>query len=304
MRKTIQVFFVKIFLLICLLFVVDQLLGKLLSKFFFSAQHGYIHQLNYVMNDMYDDMLVFGSSRAVHHYVPEVLSDSNVTAFNCGSDGKNIYYHYALLCRISERYVPQVVVLDIIADDFRVGRKDVADNMKSLYPYYSINENLDELIDRGSVVEKIKLNSLLYRYNSKLSEIISDNFMNKDSNWNLGYIPLHGIGHGSPMNHGLSPVDTSKITCLERFINLALAKNIKLILCISPAYGQSSEEFEPIAQIANKYQVPLFNHLLDSTYVDHKEWFKDYYHLNDDGARIYSANIVQEIKALPIKRLK
>ena len=50
------------------------------------------------------DLLVFGSSRANHHYVPEVFEDSlKLTFYNTGKDGSGIFItlHYCdLFCNV------------------------------------------------------------------------------------------------------------------------------------------------------------------------------------------------------------
>ncbi len=296
MNNSIKIFFTKLILLLIILVAADKVIGTVLQKFYFQSKYGYSRTLNHVVNESNEDILFIGSSRTLEHYVPKIFADTlSRTAFNCGSRAKNIYYHYAILSKIIERYSPEIIVLDIYTDDIFITPKNDFEELKSLFPYYGTNKEVDELIYRISSSEKIKLHSLLYRYNSLLSEIVADNTIKRDGSWENGYIPSYDIGNDKPIDHGTSAIDTSKVACLEKFINLALNKKIKLFLTISPARGQTGE-FISLKGIAEKYNVPLINHYSDTTYTNHKNLFRDYYHLNDEGARLYSSQVAGEIK--------
>ena len=46
---------------------------------------------NHICNESAEDILVFGSSRAIHHYNAKMLEDSlHMTCYNCGNDGSGI----------------------------------------------------------------------------------------------------------------------------------------------------------------------------------------------------------------------
>ena len=60
-----------------------------------------------------EDILIFGSSRAAHHYVSQILTDSlNLRCFNAGQDGNGIILQYGRWKMISERYSPKLIIYD------------------------------------------------------------------------------------------------------------------------------------------------------------------------------------------------
>lgn len=67
---------------------------------------------NFISDEVDANILIFGSSRAAHHYVPSILSDSlDMSCYNCGMDGNGIIYGYGKLKTITARYYPKIVIL-------------------------------------------------------------------------------------------------------------------------------------------------------------------------------------------------
>lgn len=55
-----------------------------------------------------------GSSRASHHYVPEIISEKlGMSCFNAGQDGNGIILQYGRWKMLSERYTPKLIIYDI-----------------------------------------------------------------------------------------------------------------------------------------------------------------------------------------------
>ena len=60
------------------------------------------------------DFVVMGSSRAHHHYVPNILAESlGMKAYNAGVDGNGIVLSAGLYELMSERYTPKVILYDV-----------------------------------------------------------------------------------------------------------------------------------------------------------------------------------------------
>ena len=84
--------------IIVLLVVADWAVGTWSEKMYYSSKYGMYKRQIYVMKEAKEDILIMGSSRAAHHYVPQIIEDSlGMTCYNAGSDGECIYYHYCLL---------------------------------------------------------------------------------------------------------------------------------------------------------------------------------------------------------------
>lgn len=296
-------FFLKLFALFIILILADRVIGTILQSSYLNAKYNRNYHTNYVVNKVNSDVLIFGASRASHHYIPSILSDSlKLSVFNCGNDGRNIYYYYGLLMIIKERYLPRVIILDLSDTDFYVDRRYTIERVKKLAPYYGSNKDLDALINQISSFEKFKMSSMLYRYNSRIIDIIEDYLYKMDQNWENGYIPLGG--QIKPVKNTKryieeKIIDQRKISYIEKFITFCKQNNIKVFICISPNYTcENYDYFIPIENIAEKYNVPVFNHFCDPFFLKNNTLFKDERHLNHDGAAAYSLIIGKELKIL------
>ena len=82
-----------------------------------------------------------------------------------------------------------------------------------------------------------------------------------------------------------------------RFIEKTQKDSVQLILIYSPMWSQDSDEdMAPITNLADQYGIPIINHYTDTSYNSHRELFSEPWHLNGKGAKIYTQNIISEIK--------
>ena len=296
-------FFLKLLALLLFLFTADRLGEKILYSFFSNAKYNQSREINYILNEVKSDVLIFGSSRASHHYIPSIISDSlKLSVYNCGHDGQCIYYHYCLLKMIKERYLPEIIILDLFYSELFVSANANLENIKLLTPFYGNDEDLDSLINSISPFEKYKMTSKLYRYNSKLTDIFIDNFIKTDQNWENGYVPIFDEMKTVKYLKFSSVeqiVEQGKISYLEKFITFCKENNIKLLLCVSPVHYicEDKEGFIPAQKIAEKHDVPILDHYCNSSFSKNNSLFKDETHLNHNGATIFSSIIRQEIKS-------
>jgi hypothetical protein len=255
-----------------------------------------------VMKDQHD-ILIFGSSRAYHHYDAPFMSDSlGLDVFNAGYDGNGVILSYGLLSMILERYHPKLILFDIepAFDIFEYA----ADNGNKRYitplkPYYR-NTEVSMVIKGVSEEEYLKCYSGMMRYNTSIISKALD-FVQVSEESNKGYIPLKGAFTGEPKmkQDNASNIDTVKLAYVENLLVLAESKNIPIAVVASPKYGQkNANDLQPVIDICGKYHVPFIDFYANQKFMQHKEWFKEPMHLNDKGAKAFSREIVAQIKRL------
>src|ERR1700750_706899 len=126
----------KISLFIVLMVVLDWSIGYLLKKEYYSQKSGWDFRTTYVIDSVKSDVLILGSSRALHHYDPNIIQDSlHMTAYNGGRDGCEMFYDYGVLTSALKRYHPKLVVLDMRPSEFEKDQ-DGYDRLNMLLPYY------------------------------------------------------------------------------------------------------------------------------------------------------------------------
>jgi len=294
-------FFGRLLILIAIFFVFDFTIGKALKYFYFKQSSGYQYRLSYVIDGTKEEMLAFGSSRANHHYVPNVFQDSlKLSFYNAGIDGQFILFEDALIKCVISRYSPRYIVLDFNADEF-VYTESSYDRLADLLPYYaSHKKELESTIELKGKYEKLKLLSKMYPFNSIILTIAVGNLeFNKKRKEDIqGYVPLTGkIDYDvKPLPLVKEKIDSNKINAFKDVIIRCKNAGIKLFVVVSPYFENTDlHSLQMGAQISQEMNVPFWDYSSDKTFLGNKELFKDVKHLNDSGAVIFSQKLVQRI---------
>lgn len=255
---------------------------------------------NYICKETYQDILIFGSSRAIHHYNTGIISDKlGLSCYNCGEDGMGIICSYGRFSLIKQRYQPKIVIYDIeVAYD--ILKDDNTRYLGFLRPYYD-EKGIDSIFDKVSHTERYKMMSYLYRYNSRWLDMLAQ-FRSKSNAYakDYKYAPLKGIMNYEPSKYKFSSTedcDSLKLYYLEKFILDCQTQKTKIVFVISPVYGEKENHLlEPFVDICTKHNIPILDHFADIRFVNKKELFSDKMHLNETGATLFSEVIASEIE--------
>lgn len=295
-------FIYKALLFLFLLIVADIATYKLGDYLRLNAPSGRTQKLRYIMDEMNQDMLIMGSSRCVHHYVPDIVSNINgVSSYNTGDNGNGIIMCYGFLNGCLARYSPKIVVLDLYAPN----DCELNDNVRylsNLRPYYE-RLGMKEIFRKVDYTEAIKCISSLYRLNGKLPGLLNDN-LSGEPFIEGGYVPLltniQKTAQETPaVPYVAKPIDEIKLYFLEEFCKKCNERGITLVFSRSPMYhGATKKELEPAILIADKYHIPFIDYANDERFVGHPEFFADRTHLNHTGAQAYSHIFAQDLKSI------
>lgn len=97
----------------------DQAIGYIYDQLYFSEKSQRNDRLIHSAVGTSEDILIFGSSRAYHHYNPMVFENClGMSCYNVGYGGQNIYYHLALLKSSVIRHKPKIAILELLYIDF------------------------------------------------------------------------------------------------------------------------------------------------------------------------------------------
>ena len=290
--------------LIILAFVVDRIAGVAIGAIYKNSKYGIFHRQEYCLHESKDDIIILGSSRAAHHYVPQVFSDSlQYTCYNCGSDGMCVYYHYAILSSfISRGDIPKFVIYDVMPTDVQVSYRatfNLEAAIDRLLPNYGEYPEIDSLILLNGWKEKFKLQSHLYKYNSKLVQLIKCNFIPWPED--KGYEALVGSYRGdgikdAPYNN--DPIEEKKIYYLRKLINVCKSNDIVLVFVLSPMYVEErTAGVDMVKAIASEEGIPCYDYQHHQSFIS-TDYYYDDMHLNNDGAHEFSKMIAHELKMI------
>jgi hypothetical protein len=297
----------KLLLLLFALFILDRKGGDVLEKYYFTQKSGEGSITTYALDECKDDVLIFGSSRANHHYVSKLIGDSlQLSCYNLGRNGMNILYADALLKEILKRYHPKMIILDVMENEFSF--LSINNGLKktttALLPYLDEHPALASVISLSGDYEvaKAKLSNI-YPYNSLLIPILQHHLTDVGMKNENGFQPLTKKMDVEKENQWLrsipAPViDTNSVNVMQEFLKIVSANNIVLYAIISPAYLQvpNQKEVAMMNDILQQYHFTLWNYSGDSTWSTHPELFRDAVHLNEEGAIVFSEDVVQRIK--------
>lgn len=294
-------YLLKIVLFFVIVAVVDFGFGKTCEWLQLHAKGGQMKCITQAALVQESDIIIMGSSRANHHYVSSVLADSlGMSVYNAGVDGNGIVLASGLYAMMKSRYTPQVVIYDVEpAFDINVYSED-GNNTRyigGLRPYYA-NNNVREIIARIDPMERYKNISFMFRYNSKIFDLLRDLFV-AGGYVEDGFVPLQGMMTKEPEIKSKgepSHTDDMKLEFLEEFVADLSKSDIRLIVTASPKYGAvTSEVFEPVKEICDKYGVEFWDYYCSPKFQK-KELFKEQMHLNEAGAKYYTAFLSQKLK--------
>lgn len=292
------------FLLYTLLFwigvaVFDVLFGVLFDKLnVMTRGEGATNKMNMLCMRDSHDILIMGSSRAHHHYIPSDLEDSlKMECYNAGFDGMGIILHYGLLKLLLKRYHPKLIIYDV-EPTYDLQTNDNVRYLSLLKPYFR-DENIADIFKKVSLVEYYKVNSGLYRYNSTFLPIIIG-VSNSDSyEPEKGFVPLKGELQDCGIVKGTSQseIDKIKMYYLACFIHDVKEAGVPLLMIASPHYGRGEmNELEEVNSLCKSNKVLFLNYYSDPFYLSHSELFNDPLHLNWKGAKIFTHQIVPIVK--------
>src|SRR5690606_34422454 len=303
MKSQFGTFLKKLTVFLLIVFVVDFSLGKVLEHFYQEIDIPTPEQhTTFSIEHADTDIMVFGSSRAQHHYDPESFDDlPNTSFYNTGKDGQGIFYSWAVLKSVLHRKKDSgILILDLNINEFDKSQ-DSYDRLSELLPHYTEHEEIQDIVNLKSPFEEIKAISYLYRYNSKVLTIIKDNLFPKKDNMEKGYEPIPVVRRNLQLTvfEDAEAIDSLEVAAFVGFLKDAKAADQKVYVFVSPSYRQYLEEPQTIRiarDICRELNVPFISFHQDSLFLRNANYFDDPTHLNEAGAEIYSDKVLNIIK--------
>jgi hypothetical protein len=287
----------------------DRIIGKACEVIYHNSQYLTYAKLRYTLEETNQDILILGSSRASNQFDSRVFErNTGLSTYNCGFGGQGLQFSYIQLCESVKRYKPKLVVLDLSPNILMdPGSKD---KLKALLPYYKYDTLIFNALTYNDKIEKVKLMSAIYPYNSTIGSLIRGLTMEFTDSLK-GYDPISsnfdtaGIFNKVNEEYNLAEIPAAKFADLNNIINACLINEIQLIIVVCPIFQRNKnldEMIEQIRHVCTANRKILFVDYSKSQIFENKPGlFYDNLHLNDTGSEIFSDSLSREISAL-IKR--
>lgn len=291
-------YIVRFVLFLMIIVVADRMVGLFLRHSYDTTRYGAIGRKNLILDSVRSDIIILGSSRALHHYVPQIIEDSTgMSCYNCGQGGQGIIYNYTLLRAITQRYMPKEVVYEMtFGYDF-----SISDNSRFLGEIRNMHRSCsDSVLYAVSPAERVKMLSAIYPYNSQLFHIFGDRLQKKNLTLQQGYEPKTGEVKADAAYRGrefnADEIDSVKWSFFEKMVREYRART-HLVVITSPLYMTNrSEIYDKAEKLCRKYGVKFINRSAAPRFIYNRRYFCDLSHLNDKGARAYTRSVAGEFR--------
>ena len=297
-------FICKVGLFLFLITIVDIVFGYTMGSITKRIDIGGTGRNNYICDKMTDDVLIFGSSRAEHHYNAQMISDSlGVSCYNAGEGGCGIILAYGRLLMILERCTPKTIIYEVTPRyDYLYGddNHQYLGRLKQKYDRFGV----DSIFWSVDPSERYKMISRMYRHNSSFLQNLIVYFFRMSTDTGVkGFRPYYEEMDTMKIKGSKKIYDSKegyvydslKIHYIDKF--LEKTKSMKLVFVVSPVwYGQDTLVLEPIKQICKKRNTYIIDFSNSPKYVHHNEYFKDGVHLNARGADEFTKDLIIELK--------
>ena len=286
--------------LLVLILCLDRTIGSVIQYYLKKEKQGDSSVTTYALTKASEDVIIFGSSRAAHHYIPTIIQEkTSLTTLNVGRDGMTLAYYTALLKGILAHHKPRIVILDLNLNDFQSVNNKENPMVTALLPYIGENEIIRQIVKEKRPVKFWCAEiSLLYRVNSLPAPILQHN---------LGIGQKHSNGYEALVGNKLKSIsdtleentdyreDPELIKRFEEFITILQKRSVKLYVLVSPSAKKSKfDSKETAAKTLAKYGLKLYDYS-DFPGPDRLALFYDGTHLNDSGAKLYTLTLVKDL---------
>lgn len=295
----------KILLFLGIIIGTDKLFGMVMDSVLTTTEKGDWGKNNYFFNELKSDIVILGSSRAIHHYNPMIFSDTlGMSCYNCGEDGMGIFLMFARYKAISQRCCPKIVIYEVLPGFDILSEKDNLKYLKFLRPYIDV-EFVDSIVNSISPLESWKLLSDAYRYNSCFVDIIAQRISGDPRKAkDYSYAPEDKLLEYEEIRKKdtIVIVDSLKLAYLEELVKCCIKSGTKLFFTASPTYKPDSDiSFAPLKKLSEDNNIPFINYYCDTMYCNNAAFFADATHLNRNGAEKFSSMIASQIRKMVSK---
>ena len=296
-------FIISLSTIIALFFAIDRIGSMVMAECFKRTNAKAEVKIRYIVENVCEDVVLFGTSRCIHHYIPSIITDSiHKSVYNGGiSDSDNIYSHYILLNYMLTHHKPEVVCLELMPKDYSVQSDDPFGKISFFAPWIGLSERADSVYRVADNYWNYTL-SHLYRYNAKGVEALGGLVTNHRYGEDHGYFKAEGSPDKSltlEKEEYPKGVDRLKLEYVQRFIDLCHKNDIKVVFTISPRYSIAPPDFyAPLKDVAARNGVPCLDYHSIGLFHDHPEYFRDSGHMLEDGVKVYSAIFAGDLKRI------
>ncbi len=300
-------------ILLAILVLADRLIGAGLERMFYRQERGDEIVTRYTLDSTREDVLIFGSSRASHHYNSRLMDSLlGASVFNCGRDEMGISYTTALVPLVYKRYSPKLIIVEVLPTELSaVGKEAEIQRISTrLIPYANRHPELWQAVAYAGKPEVYKAAvSKIYPYNSLIGAIFQNTYTHLAHVTDRGYEPLYAEIDSATFRptrwmdmDKLTGVDPTLAQRYTSMLDSAAAHGTRVCVVISPFYYPlripGNESYLALPELAAHHGALFLDWSRDPRFLMHPALFNDDVHLNDRGARLFTSLMADTLRKI------
>ncbi|MDA3616598.1 hypothetical protein [Polluticaenibacter yanchengensis] len=288
-------FYVNIIGLILGFIIIDRVVGFVMEYFIENQKSHEIYEAKTKVA-LCPEIAILGSSRAEGHYNASIISDSmNKYTINYGIPGTGTITQLFMLENIlSANKKLKLVILDIKPYEFN-DAFDAAE-LNKIYPLFVHNEALLAHLKKYDHAEYLKIQSKMFRYNNMIVSLFRG-YM-EDKRQDSSFLKFSGFPKAKTLptcdECEFLNVHNGYLQSINDIIKITKENNIDLVFSVSPIFARikKSRTIEVIDSISKVNNIPFINNAAAYVKMEENVLYRDYKHLNEDGANKFNKEIL------------
>ena len=289
----------------------DMLSGLVLSRYV--SKHnlpGDYMKINHMLRSGQEDILILGSSVGMNSFIPsEFKTKFGLSCFNAGANDQNMEFHEVMLSAFLKRHKPKMVVLALRPHDILSKSRGRFGMLRIFYRCgYPL---IDRFLEEGGAWEKFCLNSALYRFNTfgwrlllyylkSKNELADGGFVAKPVVAPPAYTKISELSAGDP----LPPPEVGKLASFDSIAAMCRSAGTRLAVVLTPYhfdYGETRPAGAAVFEkICRERGIEFYDDTCNPKFSPRGELFFDNFHLNKDGATLYTADFLERLSSHPV----
>ena len=308
---TAKRFFLYLASVAALVAATDVLSGLAMSRYVSTCNlPGDYMKITHMLRSGDEDILILGSSVGMNSLIPsEFTNKFGLTCFNAGANDQSMEFHEVMLSEFLKRHKPKMVVLALRPHDLLSKSRGRFGMLRIFYKCgYPL---IDRFLEEDGFWERLCLNSALYRFNTfgwrlllyhlkSKNELADGGFVAKPVVAPPEYTKMSELAPGDP----LPQPNKEKLASFESIVSMCRSAGARLAVVLTPYHFDFGETRPAGAalfeKICKERGIEFYNDTCNAKFSPRGELFFDNFHLNKDGATLYTADFIERLSSPPV----
>ena len=266
-------------------------------------------KINYMLRSAKEDALILGSSVGMNSLMPsEFEKRFGLKCFNAGANDQSMEFHEVMLSAFLKRHTPKMVVLALRPHDILNKSRGRFGMLRIFYKCgYPL---IDRFLEEDGMWERFCLGSALYRFNTfgwrlllyhlkSKNELADGGFVAKPVVAPPAFTKMTGLSSDEP----LPQPNEEKLASFDSIASMCRSAGARFAVVLTPYhfdYGATRPAGAALFEkICRERGIEFYDDTCNPEFSPRGELFFDNFHLNKNGAALYTANLLERMASRP-----